>query len=89
MARSAKKGPFVDESLLKKVQRAKESGKRDPETCCNNSCQRSYYNKISINSYYFFDRYDPFSDPGGYVITKADRTYHFKYTGNDDNLFYR
>jgi len=29
MARSAKKGPYVDESLLKKVQRAKESGKRE------------------------------------------------------------
>lgn len=29
MARSAKKGPFVDVSLLKKVQQAKESGKRD------------------------------------------------------------
>ena len=29
MARSAKKGPFVAESLLKKVQRAKESGKRE------------------------------------------------------------
>ena len=29
MARSAKKGPFVDDSLLKKVQKAKESGKRD------------------------------------------------------------
>ena len=29
MARSAKKGPFVDESLVKKVQKLKESGKRD------------------------------------------------------------
>jgi small subunit ribosomal protein S19 len=29
MARSAKKGPFVDESLIKKVQKAKESGKRE------------------------------------------------------------
>lgn len=29
MTRSAKKGPFVDESLLKKVQRAKTSGKRE------------------------------------------------------------
>ena len=29
MARSAKKGPFVDESLLKKVQRVKTSGKRE------------------------------------------------------------
>lgn len=29
MARSAKKGPFVDVSLLKKVQQAKESGKRE------------------------------------------------------------
>ncbi|MBT3456246.1 30S ribosomal protein S19 [bacterium] len=29
MTRSAKKGPFVAESLLKKVQRVKESGKRE------------------------------------------------------------
>ncbi|OQA33825.1 MAG: 30S ribosomal protein S19 [Candidatus Dependentiae bacterium ADurb.Bin331] len=29
MARSIKKGPFVDESLLKKVQQVKTSGKRD------------------------------------------------------------
>ena len=29
MARSAKKGPYVADSLLKKVQRAKESGKRE------------------------------------------------------------
>ena len=29
MARSAKKGPYVDASLLKKVQNVKESGKRD------------------------------------------------------------
>lgn len=29
MARSAKKGPFVDDSLMKKVEKAKESGKRD------------------------------------------------------------
>lgn len=29
MARSAKKGPFVDLSLFKKVQDAKNSGKRD------------------------------------------------------------
>lgn len=29
MARSANKGPFVDESLVKKVQKIKESGKRD------------------------------------------------------------
>jgi small subunit ribosomal protein S19 len=29
MARSAKKGPFVDESLLNKVSRAKASGKRE------------------------------------------------------------
>ncbi len=29
MARSAKKGPFVDSSLLKKVEKAKESGKRE------------------------------------------------------------
>lgn len=29
MARSAKKGPFCDESLLKKVDKVKESGKRE------------------------------------------------------------
>jgi len=29
MSRSAKKGPFIDESLVKKVQKVKESGKRD------------------------------------------------------------
>jgi small subunit ribosomal protein S19 len=29
MARSAKKGPFVDQSLLNKVQRLKTSGKRE------------------------------------------------------------
>ena len=29
MARSTKKGPFVDDSLIKKIQRAKETGKRD------------------------------------------------------------
>lgn len=29
MARSAKKGPFVDESLLKKVERSKASSKRE------------------------------------------------------------
>lgn len=29
MTRSAKKGPFVDESLLRKVERAKASGKRE------------------------------------------------------------
>jgi small subunit ribosomal protein S19 len=29
MARSAKKGPFVEESLLKKIQKSKESGKRE------------------------------------------------------------
>ena len=29
MARSAKKGPFVDASLLKKVKRVKEGGKRE------------------------------------------------------------
>lgn len=29
MARSAKKGPFIDESLLKRVKTAKSSGKRE------------------------------------------------------------
>lgn len=30
MTRSAKKGPFVDESLMRKVKKAQESGSRDP-----------------------------------------------------------
>ncbi len=30
MARSLKKGPFVDEKLMKKVNKAKESGDRKP-----------------------------------------------------------
>lgn len=30
MSRSIKKGPFVDESLMKKVQRQKESGSKKP-----------------------------------------------------------
>lgn len=30
MSRSLKKGPFVDEKLLKKVQKAKDSGDRKP-----------------------------------------------------------
>lgn len=30
MTRSAKKGPFVDERLFQKVQKAKESGNREP-----------------------------------------------------------
>ena len=29
MARSVKKGPFIDESLMKKVEKVKSSGKRD------------------------------------------------------------
>lgn len=29
MARSTKKGPFVDESLIKKIERTKSDGKRD------------------------------------------------------------
>jgi small subunit ribosomal protein S19 len=29
MARSSKKGPFVDESLMSKVQKVRESGKRE------------------------------------------------------------
>ena len=29
MARSAKKGPFVDDSLLKKIDKVKNSGKRE------------------------------------------------------------
>ncbi|MGC9453566.1 MAG: 30S ribosomal protein S19 [Phycisphaerae bacterium] len=30
MARSAKKGPFVDEKLFRKVQRAEQTGSREP-----------------------------------------------------------
>jgi small subunit ribosomal protein S19 len=30
MARSLKKGPFIDEKLLKKVKKAKEEGSREP-----------------------------------------------------------
>ena len=30
MARSAKKGPFVDEKLYRKVQRAEQTGSREP-----------------------------------------------------------
>jgi small subunit ribosomal protein S19 len=30
MARSLKKGPFIDDHLLKKVQKAKESGDKKP-----------------------------------------------------------
>lgn len=29
MARSVKKGPFIDESLMKKVEKVRESGKRE------------------------------------------------------------
>ena len=30
MTRSARKGPFVDEKLFRKVQQARDSGQRDP-----------------------------------------------------------
>jgi len=30
MSRSSKKGPYIDEKLMKKVQRQKESGKKEP-----------------------------------------------------------
>lgn len=30
MSRSSKKGPYIDQKLLKKVQKAKESGSREP-----------------------------------------------------------
>ncbi len=30
MARSAKKGPYVENSLIEKIKKAKSSGKRDP-----------------------------------------------------------
>ncbi|MBI5723422.1 MAG: 30S ribosomal protein S19 [Planctomycetes bacterium] len=38
MTRSAKKGPFVNEKLFKKVQKAKESGNREPIKTWARSC---------------------------------------------------
>lgn len=39
MSRSSKKGPYVDEKLLKKVMRQKESGKKEPIKTWARSCQ--------------------------------------------------
>jgi small subunit ribosomal protein S19 len=39
MARSLKKGPFVDKKLLKKVQKQKESGSNDPIKTWARACQ--------------------------------------------------
>ena len=38
MGRSLKKGPFVDPKLLKKVERQKESGAREPLTTWARAC---------------------------------------------------
>jgi len=39
MARSIKKGPYVDEKLMIKVMRQKESGKKEPIKTWARSCQ--------------------------------------------------
>jgi small subunit ribosomal protein S19 len=39
MARSLKKGPFIDEKLMKKVQAQKASGKSDPIKTWARACQ--------------------------------------------------
>lgn len=41
MARSSKKGPFVDPKLLKKVQAQKDSGKREAIKTWSRDCQIS------------------------------------------------
>jgi small subunit ribosomal protein S19 len=41
MARSSKKGPYVDERLLKKVLAQKESGKKQPIKTWSRACQIS------------------------------------------------
>ncbi len=38
MSRSLKKGPYVDEKLYRKVQRAKETGDRSPIRTWNRAC---------------------------------------------------
>lgn len=38
MSRSQKKGPFVDEKLFRKVQKAEESGSREPIKTWARSC---------------------------------------------------
>jgi len=38
MSRSTKKGPYVDEKLLKRVQQQKASGGRDPLTTWRRAC---------------------------------------------------
>lgn len=39
MSRSSKKGPFVDEKLMKKVQKQKQSGEKTPIKTWARSCQ--------------------------------------------------
>lgn len=39
MARSSKKGPYLDEKLMKKVKAQKESGKKDPIKTWARACQ--------------------------------------------------
>lgn len=41
MSRSLKKGPYIDEKLVKKVEAQKESGKRDPIKTWSRSSQIS------------------------------------------------
>lgn len=38
MARSAKKGPFIDEKLMKKVERLSESGEKKPIKTWSRAC---------------------------------------------------
>lgn len=39
MARSLKKGPFIDDKLLAKVMKQKDSGKKEPIKTWSRSCQ--------------------------------------------------
>lgn len=39
MARSSKKGPYIDKRLLKKVLEAKNMGKKEPVKTWNRACQ--------------------------------------------------
>lgn len=39
MSRSSKKGPYIDQRLLKKVEQMKQSGKKEPIKTWSRSCQ--------------------------------------------------
>ncbi len=39
MSRSTKKGPYIDEKLMKKVKAQKDSGKKDPIKTWRRACQ--------------------------------------------------